>query len=242
MPPEADSTFDHIHIGALLFPEMDQFDFTGPFEVLSRLPHSTFHVVAKEHGPIRDGRGLLLLPEETMGQTPPLDVLVVPGGYGQQALMDDEAVLDFIRGQARSARYVFSVCTGALLLGSAGLLRGKRATTHWASLPLLPYFGAIPMRDRVVLDGNLLSAGGVSSGIDGALRLAALLRGTAPAQAIQLYMQYAPEPPFQAGLPETAPREVWEQVRREGQTIAEARLATAQRIAERLGITVAKDD
>ncbi|MDB5610151.1 MAG: AraC family transcriptional regulator [Bradyrhizobium sp.] len=169
---------------------------------------------------------------------PQLDVLHVPGGFGQEALMEDEEVLGWIRQQAAGARNVFSVCTGALLCGAAGLLRGRRATTHWASFHLLPFFGAIPANERVVVDGNFVFAAGVTAGIDGALRLAAELRGDAAAQAIQLYMVYAPEPPFDSGTPETAPAAILEQARQSVRGITVQREETARRVASRLGIAV----
>jgi cyclohexyl-isocyanide hydratase len=130
---------------------------------------------------------------------------------------------------------VFSVCTGALICGAAGLLQGRRATTHWASVHLLPQFGAIPVNERVVIDGNLVCAAGVTAGIDGALRVAAQLRGDAVAQTIQLYMAYAPEPPFDSGTPETAPAAALAAARRSLEAITQQREATAQRIAQRLG-------
>ncbi|WP_148360560.1 DJ-1/PfpI family protein, partial [Acidisphaera rubrifaciens] len=142
-----------LHIGSLLFEGVDQIDLTGPFEVLSRLPNATHRVYAPGTAAVRDIRGLRLSPDATLADAPPLDVLHVPGGYGQEALMDDAAVLDWLRRQAAGARAVFSVCTGALLCGAAGLLRGRRATTHWASFHLLPCFGAIPVDARVVIDG-----------------------------------------------------------------------------------------
>ena len=152
--------------------------------------------------------------------------------------MEDEAVLGWIRQQAAGARCVFSVCTGALLCGAAGLLKGRRATTHWASFHLLPFFGAIPVNQRVVVDGNMVFAAGVTSGIDGALRVAAELRGDEVAQTIQLYIQYAPEPPFDSGTPETAPPAVLENARRAVQAITAQREKTARRVAQRLGIAV----
>ncbi len=226
----------HLQIGSLLFDGLDQIDLTGPFEVLSRLPNSTYRIFAKTAEPVRDLRGLRLAPDAVLGQASQLDLLHVPGGYGQEALMEDEAVLGWIREQAAGARCVFSVCTGALLCGAAGLLVGRRATTHWASLHLLPFFGATPVRDRVVVDGNMVFAGGVTSGIDGALRVAADMRGDEAAQTIQLYMQYAPEPPFNSGTPETAPPAVVEAARRSAQAITVQREQTARRVAERLGI------
>jgi cyclohexyl-isocyanide hydratase len=230
----------HLHIGAIVFPGLDQLDFTGPFEVLARLPDSTFHVLAKELAPVRDVRGLLLTPEQTLDQSPPLDVLLVPGGPGQEQLMEDEAVLSFLRKQAAHAQLVLSICTGALLCGAAGLLRGVKATTHWSAFHLLRFFGAIPVDARVVMDGKHVSAAGVTAGIDGALRVAALLRGDRVAQGLQLYLQYAPEPPFACGCPADAPPSVLDTVRAVAREITEARLATARRIAARLGVSVEK--
>lgn len=229
----------HLQIGSLLFDGLDQIDLTGPFEVLSRLPNSTYRIFAKTAEPVRDLRGLRLAPDAVLGQAPQLDLLHVPGGYGQEALMEDAAVLGWIREQAAGARCVLSVCTGALLCGAAGLLQGRRATTHWASLHLLTFFGATPVKDRVVVDGNMVFAGGVTSGIDGALRVAANLRGDEAAQTIQLYMQYAPEPPFNSGTPETAPPAVVAAARLSAQAITAQREQTARRVAERLGIDVA---
>ena len=151
--------------------------------------------------------------------------------------MDDEATLAWVRRQAAGAKIIFSVCTGALICGAAGLLQRRRATTYWAARHLLPYFGATPEDGRVVVDGNLVSTAGVTAGIDGALRVASILRGDAAAEAIQLYMQYAPEPPFNAGSPETAPQEVATAVRDAAADLMARREKTAQRVAERLGIT-----
>jgi cyclohexyl-isocyanide hydratase len=227
----------HLQIGSLLFDGLDQIDLTGPFEVLSRIPNSTYRVFAKTTAPVRDLRGLRLTPDATLADAPQLDVLHVPGGFGQEALMDDEEVLGWIRRQASAACCVFSVCTGALICGAAGLLRGRRATTHWASIHLLPYFGATPVNERVVVDGDMVFAAGVTAGIDGALRVAAMLRGDEAAQAIQLYMVYAPEPPFNSGTPETAPAAILEQARLSLHAVTAQRLETALRVARRLGIS-----
>ena len=226
----------HLTIGSLLFEGLDQIDLTGPFEVLSRIPNATYRLYGKTVEPVRDVKGLRLVPDAALGDAPQLDVLHVPGGPGQEALMEDEAVLEWIRQQAAGARSVFSVCTGALLCGAAGLLQGRRATTHWASFHLLPLFGAIPVNERVVVDGGWVFAAGVTAGIDGALRLAAELRGDAAAQAIQLHMVYAPEPPFDAGTPETAPPAILAEARNRFRDITARRETTARRIAARLGI------
>jgi cyclohexyl-isocyanide hydratase len=228
----------HLHVGGLLFPGLDQADFTGPFEVLSRIPNSTFHILAKSKEPVRDARGLVLTPEKSLTQSPQLDLLLVPGGGGVNAMMEDETMLSFIREQGSRARFVFSVCTGALLCGAAGLLKGRRATTHWASHHFLRYFGAIPVNERVVTDANLVTAAGVTAGIDGALHVASLLRGAGAAQTIQLYMQYAPEPPFDSGNPETAPAEIVQASRNGLQQLLQDRQAIAQRVAAKLGVEV----
>ena len=163
--------------------------------MLVRIPNSTYRIYGISAEPVRDVKGLRLFPDATLDQAPQLDVLHIPGGPGQEALMENDEVLDWVCGQAAGARLVFSVCTGALICGAAGLLQGRRATTYWAALHLLPYFGATPVDERVVVDGNLVCAAGVTAGIDGALRVAAMLRGDEVAETIQLYMQYAPEPP-----------------------------------------------
>jgi cyclohexyl-isocyanide hydratase len=226
----------HLEIGSLVFDGMDQIDLTGPFEVLSRIPNSTYRLYGKTARAVRDIKGLRLIPDAELAAAPTLDVLHVPGGFGQEALMEDEVVLGWIRRQAAGARMVFSVCTGALLCGAAGLLMGRRATTHWASFHLLPLFGAIPVNERVVVDGNRVFAAGVTAGIDGALRLAAELRGVEAAQSIQLHMVYAPEPPFDSGTPETAPAAVLDAARKAVAAITAQREATARRVAARLGV------
>jgi len=167
----------HLQIGSLLFEGVDQIDLTGPFEVLSRIPNATCRIYGKTMAPVRDVKGLRLTPDAILTDAPPLDVLHVPGGFGQEALMEDAEVLGWIRQQAAGACRIFSVCTGALICGAAGLLKGRRATTHWASFHLLPYFGAIPVNERVVVDGAWVFAAGVTAGIHGALRLAARRRG-----------------------------------------------------------------
>jgi cyclohexyl-isocyanide hydratase len=226
----------HLQIGSLLFENVDQIDLTGPFEVLAQIPNSTYRIYAKTLDPVRDMHGLRLMADATLADTPPLDVLHVPGGFGQQALMEDVEVLAWIRQQAAGACALFSVCTGALLVGATGLLKGRRATTHWGSMHLLPFFGAIPVDQRVVVDGSYIFAAGVTAGIDGALLLAAELRGEETAQAIQLQMAYAPEPPFDSGTPQTAPPAILERAQRSLRGITARREGTARRAAARLGI------
>jgi cyclohexyl-isocyanide hydratase len=226
----------HLQIGSLLFDGIDQIDVTGPYEVFSRLPNSTYRLFATTTAPVRDIHGLRLMADAILAEAPPLDLLHIPGGPGQEALMENEEVLNWIRQQAAGAHCIFSVCTGALICGAAGLIKGRRATTHWRAFDLLPFFGAIPVNERVVVDGNWVFAAGVTAGIDGALRVAADLRGEKVAQLIQLGMAYAPEPPFQSGTPESAPPDVLAEAQHAGQPLATRRLETARRLAARLGI------
>ncbi len=194
-----------LHIGILVFPSVQQLDLTGPYEVFASIPDAKVHLIWKDRSAITSATGLVLAPTMTFAECPALDVLCVPGGGGINALLQDAEVLGFLRAQAARARYVSSVCTGSLVLGAAGLLKGRRATTHWASHDFLAKFGAIPTHGRVVRDGNLFTAGGVTAGIDFGLTVVAELLGEAQAQAVQLAHEYAPEPPFRAGTPETAP-------------------------------------
>lgn len=222
-----------LQIGALIFPRINQIDFTGPFEVLCRLPNSTFHVAAKERAPVKDVNGLILTPTITWRETPPLNLLVIPGGEGIEDVIDDPEAHDFLRKQlAGRTPHIFSVCTGALFCAAAGLLRGKRATTHWRSFHLLEHYGAVPVNQRVVSDGNITCAAGVTAGIDGALVVAAKFCGERVAQSIQLAIEYAPEPPFNAGGPEMAPRDIVEEIREKSHALADRRLARAKRFAE----------
>lgn len=230
------ATDKHLTIGSLLFDDLDQIDLTGPFEVLSRVPNATYRLYAPTAAPVKDIKGLRITPDATLADAPQLDVLHVPGGFGQERLMENAEVLDWIARQAKGAHAVFSVCTGALLCGAAGLLVGRKATTHWASFHLLPLFGATPVNARVVKDGNYIFAAGVTAGIDGALQLAAALRGQAVAENIQLYMAYAPEPPFNAGTPETAPSAILAGARDGIRELTQRRERSARRVAERLGI------
>lgn len=193
-----------LHIGLLLFPDVTQLDLTGPFEVFARTPGVVCHLVWKEIKPVRSDRGLTLLPDCTFNDCPPLDVICVPGGPGQIALMSDEETLSFLRQQAQHAQFITSVCTGSLVLGAAGLLRGYRATSHWSSRDQLALLGAEPVEARVVRDRNRLTGAGVTSGIDFALTLVAEIHGDEVAQAIQLQMEYDPEPPFHTGSPQSA--------------------------------------
>ena len=225
-----------LNLGGILFPNLDQADFTGPFEVLSCISNSTFYVLAKTKRPVRDVKGLELIPRQTFAQCPPLDLLLVPGGAGVNAAMENETMLAFVRNQAARAKIVLSVCTGALVLGAAGLLKGRKATTHWASHHLLKHFGAIPVHRRVVQDGNVMTCAGVTAGIDGALRAVALLRGDRAAQAIQLYLEYAPEPPFTTGNPATAPTALVQAGRTALRDLLHRRSLIVRRVVGKLGV------
>jgi len=191
-------------IGILVFPGVQQLDLTGPFEVFASLPGAQVALLWKNLQPIRSATGLILQPTMTLENCPELDVICIPGGSGTTALLQDLDVHDFIRRMARTARFITAVCTGALVLGAAGVLHERRATTHWMSLDLLEKFGATPVNERVVRDGNVITAGGVTAGIDFALTVVAELAGVAAAQEIQLMLEYAPAPPFDSGTPATA--------------------------------------
>ncbi len=193
-----------LSFGLLLFPDMTQLDLTGPFEVFARIPGVTAHLLWKTLEPVRTDRGLAIVPTATLDHCPPLDLICVPGGPGQVALMEDGEVLDFLRRVAPGCRYVTSVCTGSLVLGAAGLLRGYRATTHWASHDQLALLGAEPVNRRVVFDRNRITGAGVTSGIDFALAVAADVAGEDTARLIQLQLEYEPAPPFSAGSPASA--------------------------------------
>ena len=196
----------NFNVGFVIFPELTQLDFTGPLQVLARLPDSTIHIAAKTMAPVPSDCGLALVPTTTFADCPPLDLICVPGGAaGVARAMVDEETVAFVRRQAEGAKYVTSVCTGAFILGVAGLLQGRRATTHWGYTELLPLVGATHEKARIVKDGNLITAGGVTSGIDFGLHVVAEIAGEAAAHAIQLGIEYDPAPPFDSGHPDRAP-------------------------------------
>ncbi|MCF8533262.1 MAG: DJ-1/PfpI family protein [Reyranella sp.] len=195
---------DTIQIGILLYPNVTQLDATGPAQVLARAPGASLHMIWKTLDPVPTDAGFSIVPTTTFADCPKLDVICVPGGGGQVALMTDEETLDFLRRQAATARYVTSVCTGSLVLGAAGLLKGYKSACHWAWRDMLPAFGAIPVAQRVVRDRNRISGGGVTAGIDFGLTVAAELAGEEVAKSIQLVLEYDPQPPFDSGSPEKA--------------------------------------
>ncbi len=222
------------HIGMLLYPGLTQLDLTGPFELFHRIHEAQVHLIWKDKKPVFADSGLGLLPTATLADAPQLDVLFVPGGGGQVGLLNDSQVLEFLRDQGARAKYVTSVCTGALLLGAAGLLRGYRAATHWAYLDLLPSVGAIAVNERVVVDRNRITAGGVTAGIDFGLRIFAQLAGEDAAKRAQLMIEYDPAPPFRSGHPRDADRELVEAVRRAvSESVHKRGPLLAQAMAER---------
>ncbi|GGD92479.1 DJ-1/PfpI family protein [Rhizobium anhuiense] len=197
-----------LSFGILVFPDVQQLDLTGPYEAFASAEGTEVHLIWKDLRPVLASTRLSLTPTTTFAECPPLDVLCIPGGSGINALLLDEMVLAFVRERAVKARYVTSVCTGALVLGAAGLLKGKRATTHWNALDFLPRFGATPVEERVVQDGNLITAGGVTSGIDFGLSVIGELLGQTEAETVQLALEYAPAPPFSSGTPKEASAKV----------------------------------
>jgi len=218
------------NIGFVLFPNLTQLDFTGPLQVLHRLPDSKTHIVAKSLDPVPSSSGLGLVPTTTFQDCTQLDLICVPGGgIGVAEAMADRETVDFVRKQAVSARYITSVCTGAFVLGAAGLLNGRRATTHWAYTDLLPLVGATFEKARIVKDGNVITAGGVTSGIDFALSVVVEIAGKGAAQAIQLSIEYDPAPPFATGHPDRAPESLTALVAAQNTKAREAYRAVLQR-------------
>uniref|UniRef100_E6QFG8 ThiJ/PfpI domain protein n=1 Tax=mine drainage metagenome TaxID=410659 RepID=E6QFG8_9ZZZZ len=218
-----------VTVGFLVFPGIQLLDLAGPYEIFSALPDSEIHLFWKARGPLACSAGMLLQPTTPLDDGPLVDVLCIPGGVGINLLLLDKEVQAWVQRQASTAQFVTSVCTGALLLGAAGLLAGRRATTHWRYHDLLAEFGAIPVKERVVRDGNLITGGGVTAGVDFGLVVVAALRGQAAAEEIQLALEYAPEPPFQAGRPGDAPKDIVEVVLRRTETLhAERERVTGQ--------------
>jgi cyclohexyl-isocyanide hydratase len=222
-----------ITVGMILFPRLTQLDLTGPYEVFARMRDTHVHLAAASPDPVRSEHGLAILPDTTFDAAPRFDILCVPGGTGINDRLDDEPFLAFLRRQGEQARFVTAVCTGALLLGAAGLLRGYRATTHWLSLDLLRLVGAEPVAERVVIDRNRITGGGVTAGIDFALTVASLLQGEAVAREIQLMMEYDPQPPFRDGSPRTADAATIQRVTASRQRIQDERRRKIEQLAGR---------
>jgi cyclohexyl-isocyanide hydratase len=213
---------------------MVQLDVTGPFEVLARVPGWSVSLVAATMEPVRTDRGLRITPDTTRNGAPPADLLVVPGGTGVDFAMLDPAWIDFVRRQAHSAEHVFGICTGSLLLGAAGLLQGRRAGGHWQARDLLTQFRATPSDDRVTVDGKYYTSGGVTSGIDVALRVVADLEGEMVARKIQLAIEYDPHPPFPGGTPSTSSTDIVQAVLSDSRARRAEREGMVVQAAERL--------
>ncbi|RKQ96673.1 DJ-1/PfpI family protein [Maricaulis maris] len=220
------------HIGFLLFDDLTQLDFTGPLQVLTRIPGAKVHLVARAAGPVRTDCGPFILADTSFQDCPQLDLICVPGGWGVDAAMEDAATLAFLRRQAEGAQFITSVCTGAFVLGAAGLLAGRKATTHWRYHSALSRFGAEPVRERVVRDGNLFTGGGVTAGIDFALTIVKELYGDGVAQAVQLGLEYDPHPPVDSGTPEKASALVLDAVESRFAPRWEAFLQVVDRVAD----------
>ncbi|WP_299323584.1 DJ-1/PfpI family protein [Parasphingopyxis sp.] len=218
----------------LLYPNMTQLDFTGPFEVFAALPDAEIDLVWKDTEPVCDVNGLMIVPSASLTDAPQADLLFVPGGFGQAALMEDDEVLGWLRQQAEGAKYVTSVCTGSLVLAAAGLLDGYRATSHWHWIDQLKLFGAEPVSERVVIDRNRITGAGVSAGIDMALSLVAEVYGEPVARLIQLGIEYDPDPPFDGGHPSRESEELVAMLTARLADIEEARWEVAERAAARM--------
>ena len=225
---------DPLQIGFLVFPNVTQLDLTGPVQVFSSVPGAKLHLIWKRIEPVQSDSVLVLTPTTTFAECPQLDVICVPGGFGTSDLLDDEEVLAFLRKQAEGAKFITSVCTGSLVLGAAGLLRGFRAATHWAAMDSLPPFGAIPTKTRVCIDRNRITGGGVTAGIDFALTVVSMLLDQMTAQMIQLRLEYNPAPPFNAGSPDSAPPDVLAMVNERAASYQARRREAVLRAAARL--------
>jgi cyclohexyl-isocyanide hydratase len=223
-----------IQIGILLYPNVTQLDATGPAQVLSRVPGAKLHMVWKTRDPVPTDAGFSIVPTTTFADCPQLDVICVPGGGGQVEVMVDAEALEFLRKQAAKARYVTSVCTGSLILGAAGLLKGYKSACHWAWRDMLKDFGAIAVAERVVRDRNRISGGGVTAGIDFGLTVAAELAGDEVAKSIQLVLEYDPQPPFDSGSPEKAGVERVKRIRERLAPLLESRRKANAEAAARL--------
>jgi cyclohexyl-isocyanide hydratase len=225
---------ERCRIAMVLFPGLTQLDLTGPFEILARMPGAEISLVSATREPVRTDRGLILTPDAVYEDIPDPDILFVPGGPGQLPAMEDAQLIDYVRSAGARAQLVTSVCTGSLLLAAAGLLRGKRATCHWLAHDQLGLLGAIPVQERVVVDGDVITGAGVSSGIDFALVVAERLHGKRIAQEIQLQAEYDPQPPHDCGGVDKAPAEVVEALRERGADLRSKRLVVAERIGRSL--------
>jgi transcriptional regulator GlxA family with amidase domain len=217
-----------------IFEDLTQLDFTGPWEVLTRLPGADVIIASKDGGTVRARHGLAFEGTRPLAEVERCDLICVPGGPGTAAAMLDKAFIAEVRRLAEGARYVTSVCTGSLILGAAGLLKGKRAACHWASRQFLEAFGAIAAKERVVIDGRIITGGGVTAGIDFGLTIAAEVAGRAHAEYIQLSLEYAPKPPFRSGAPWTASDALVEHYLKASKAWTEERAEAVKTAAARL--------
>lgn len=225
------------NIGLLIFPGMTQLDITGPHQVFAMMPNTQIYLLWKNLEPVTSSEGMTILPTTTFDDCPALDILCVPGGaIGQVEMMRDTQVLKFLQKQGKTAKYITSVCTGSLILAAAGLLQGYRAACHWAFRDQLAMLGVEVSTERVVVDRNRITGGGVTAGIDFGLVIAATLCGEETAKMIQLLLEYNPAPPFNAGSPENAGEVLVEQVKKFGEQLIEASLAQTKKTAIGLGI------
>ncbi|MBB3897089.1 DJ-1/PfpI family protein [Roseococcus suduntuyensis] len=220
--------------GLLLFPGLTQLDLTGPYEVLANLPGWKVEIVAKQAGPVRTAKGMVIHADQGFDTAPQYDLFAIPGGPGTDDALTDEATVEFVRRQCEGAENVFGICTGSLLIGATGLLRGRRAGSHWAARHLLARFGAEVRDERMTKDGKFYTAGGVTSGIDMALRVVADIAGEEAAQQIQLQIEYDPEPPFRSGTPFTAAPHILARARAAGEARRPIREAAVEAAAARL--------
>jgi cyclohexyl-isocyanide hydratase len=225
-------------IGLLIFPNITQLDATGPYEVFIKFPDAEVRLIWKTLDPVKAGGGMLLTPDTTFDDCPQLDLICVPGGAGMNPLLNDDETLDFIRSQAAGAKYITSVCTGSLVLGAAGFLKGKRATSHWMSVDMLTEFGATPVNERYVIDGNIVTGGGVTAGIDFALAIAADIYGEDVARSIQLGIEYDPAPPFASGSPASADPTLVAKTREKAANRQAERQTEVEMAAKKLGVGI----
>ena len=207
-----------IKAGFFIFDEMQLLDFAAPYDEFCSTPEIEVSLIGESLKPITTTSGLSFAPDHDISTILPLDVLCIPGGNGVNQFLNNEPVLDFIRKEAKETRFLTSVCTGSLILGASGLLKGRKATTHWSAMEFLPIFGATPVQERVVVDGDIITAGGITAGMDFGLVIIAKLLGQETAEKTQLLMQYDPEPPFDCGTPEKAPKALVEQLQQQNNT------------------------
>ena len=226
---------DALDVAFVLFPNVTQLDLTGPVQVLSRLGNASVHLVARSTDPVMTDAGFSINPTCTYKDCPKPHIICVPGGAGADDAMLDNELIEWLRQVSVKADWVTSVCTGSLVLGAAGLLQGKKATSHWLSRPMLAEFGAIPVAERVVVDGKIVTGGGVTAGIDFALSLTAMIRGEEHAKLVQLSLEYDPQPPFRSGSPEDSDQIIVERIRELTQGAQSRRQAKVSAASAKLG-------